>query len=57
MSTAAPSKMTQDTAAFRVGFSADFCREDGKLAFPDIGLSLLDKVPGVHYEFLSTISG
>ena len=53
MSTAAPSMMTQDTAAFRVGFSADFCREDGTLAFPDVGLSLLDKVSGVHYEFLS----
>jgi phosphoglycerate dehydrogenase-like enzyme len=53
MSTAAPLMMTQDTAAFRVGFSADFCREDGMLAFPDVGLSLLDKVPGVHYEFLS----
>lgn len=38
--------------SFRVGFSADFCREDGTLAFPDIGLSLLDAVPGVSYEFL-----
>jgi phosphoglycerate dehydrogenase-like enzyme len=39
-------------ASFRVGFSADFCREDGTLAFPDIGLSLLDAVPEVSYEFL-----
>ena len=38
--------------SFRVGFSADFCREDGTLAFPDIGLSLLDAVPEVSYEFL-----
>ena len=41
-----------DRVEFRVGFSTDFCREDGSLAFPDIGLSLLDKVPGVSHEFL-----
>ncbi len=38
--------------SFRVGFSADFKREDGVLAFPDIGLSLLDAVPAVTYDFL-----
>ncbi len=38
--------------AFRVGFSADFCRGDGTLAFPDIGLSLLDQVRSLEYEFL-----
>ncbi len=38
--------------SFLVGFSADFKGEDGALAFPDIGLSLLDAVPGVAYEFL-----
>jgi phosphoglycerate dehydrogenase-like enzyme len=37
---------------FRVGFSADFLREDGSLAFPDIGLSLLDGVRGLEYDFL-----
>jgi phosphoglycerate dehydrogenase-like enzyme len=37
---------------FRVGFSADFCRDDGSLSFPDIGLSLLDAVPDITYEFL-----
>lgn len=37
---------------FRVGFSADFLHRDGSLAFPDIGLSLLDGVPGLAYEFL-----
>ena len=37
---------------FRVGFSADFRREDGSLAFPDIGLSLLDGVAGLEYDFL-----
>jgi phosphoglycerate dehydrogenase-like enzyme len=38
---------------FRVGFSADFRRDDGSLAFPDIGLSLLEGVAGITYEFLS----
>jgi phosphoglycerate dehydrogenase-like enzyme len=37
---------------FRIGFSADFLREDGSLAFPDIGLSLLDGIRGVTYDFL-----
>ena len=37
---------------FRIGFSADFLREDGGLAFPDIGLSLLDGIGGVEYDFL-----
>ncbi len=40
----------------RVGFSADFLREDGSLAFPDIGLSLLDGVRGLEYEFLARVS-
>lgn len=37
---------------FRVGFSADFRRADGTLAFPDIGLSLLDGVANLEYDFL-----
>ena len=37
---------------FRVGFSADFRDERGSLIFPDIGLSLLDNVPGLTYEFI-----
>src|SRR6185437_14388729 len=37
---------------FRVGFSADFRDECGSLIFPDIGLSLLDNVPGLTYEFI-----
>lgn len=41
------------SASFRVGFSADFCGEDGQLAFPEIGLSLLANIPGLSYEFLS----
>jgi phosphoglycerate dehydrogenase-like enzyme len=39
-------------AGFRVGFSADFCKEDGTLAFPDIGLSLLEKGPRIAHDFL-----
>jgi len=39
-------------SAFRVGFSADFCDADGRLVFPDIGLSLLEGVPGLSHEFL-----
>lgn len=38
--------------SFRIGFSADFLDERGTLIFPDIGLSLLDGVPGLSYEFL-----
>jgi D-3-phosphoglycerate dehydrogenase len=41
-----------DAARFLIGFSADFCGEDGRPVFPDIGLSLLDRVPGVMHEFL-----
>ncbi len=44
--------MTLEPEAFRVGFSADFRRDDGALAFPDIGLSLLDEVPDLKYEFV-----
>jgi phosphoglycerate dehydrogenase-like enzyme len=40
------------SADFRVGFSADFCGEDGQLVFPEIGLSILADVPGLSYEFL-----
>ena len=38
---------------FRIGFSADFRRDDGSLAFPDIGLSLLDGIASLEYEFVS----
>jgi D-3-phosphoglycerate dehydrogenase len=37
---------------FRIGFSADFLKEDGTTAFPDIGLSLLDGHPGLAYDFM-----
>jgi phosphoglycerate dehydrogenase-like enzyme len=37
---------------FRVGFSADFCDPEGRLAFPDIGLSLLKGIPGLSHDFV-----
>ena len=52
MSTPSQRDTTKSAREFRVGFSADFCHEDGGLAFPDIGLSLLDAVPEIKYEFL-----
>src|ERR1700722_1844910 len=39
--------------SFRVALSADFCDQQGKPVFPDLGLSLLDAVPTIAYEFLS----
>jgi D-3-phosphoglycerate dehydrogenase len=39
--------------SFQIGISADFLDERGALVFPDIGLSLLDGIPGANYEFLS----
>ena len=35
----------------RIGFSADFLNK-GRLAFPDIGLSLLENHPGLEVEFI-----
>jgi len=40
------------THEFRVGFSADFCDDQGRLAFPDIGLSMLAGHPRLSHEFL-----
>jgi phosphoglycerate dehydrogenase-like enzyme len=37
---------------FRVGFSADFCDAQGQLVFPDIGLSLLEGIPGMSHDFV-----
>ncbi|HUS07613.1 MAG TPA: NAD(P)-dependent oxidoreductase [Bryobacteraceae bacterium] len=45
--------MSSANSRFRVALSADFLDGDGKLVFPDIGLSLLDGVPGLSYEFLN----
>ena len=57
MSSLFQSSTIRNAQPFRVGFSADFCREDGSLAFPDIGLSLLDAVAGVSYEFIKDYRG
>src|ERR1700733_11382502 len=38
--------------SFRVGFSADFCDQQGQPVFPDIGLSLLEGVPRITHEFV-----
>jgi phosphoglycerate dehydrogenase-like enzyme len=43
---------SDDSTAFRVGLSADFCDDQGKLIFPDIGLSLFSGVPRLLHEFL-----
>ncbi len=45
--------MTIAPQPFRVGFSADFRGDDGSLAFPDIGLSLLESVPDLQYDFVA----
>jgi phosphoglycerate dehydrogenase-like enzyme len=37
---------------FRVGLSADFRDAQGQLAFPDIGLSLLEGIPGLSHDFV-----
>ncbi len=42
----------RDLTAFRVALSADFCDQEGKPIFPDLGLSLLEAVPSISHEFL-----
>ena len=37
---------------FRVALSADFRDDEKRLIFPDIGLSLLDGIPGLSHDFL-----
>jgi phosphoglycerate dehydrogenase-like enzyme len=38
---------------FRVGFSADFCDQQGQPVFPDIGLSLLEGIPRISHDFVA----
>lgn len=38
---------------FRIGFSADFCDAKGQPVFPDIGLSLLEGIPGISHQFVA----
>ncbi len=40
------------SSKFHVGLTRDFLAEDGRLAFQDIGLGMLDAEPGVTYSFL-----
>src|SRR5215471_18882442 len=40
------------TDSFRIGFSADLHDEQGRIVFPDFGLDLLDREPGVTYDFM-----
>ena len=41
------------TETFRIGLTRDFLNADGTVGFGDIGLGLLDGVPGVTWEFLA----
>jgi len=43
--------------SFRVGFSNDFLDKHGCPVFPDIGLALLDQVPGLTYDFMTEYCG
>lgn len=52
MTLSQPLNSESETSKFRVGLSADFCDANGRLVFPDIGLSLLAGVPGLAHEFL-----
>jgi len=45
--------MVSSETRFQVGLSADFLDENRRLIFPDIGLDLLEKQPGVEYRFIS----
>jgi phosphoglycerate dehydrogenase-like enzyme len=53
MSDQAASQTEDQEKTFRVGLSADFCDEQGKLIFPDIGLSTLDGHASLTHEFVS----
>ena len=44
--------MVSSETRFQVGLSADFLDENRRLIFPDIGLDLLEKQPGVEYRFI-----
>lgn len=53
MSDKETSASQQETNSFRVGLSADFCDEQGKLIFPDIGLATLEGHSGLVREFVT----
>lgn len=52
MSSQSTGEASSERHEFRVGFSADFCDEQGNLVFPDLGLSMLKGHPSLTYEFL-----
>ena len=41
---------------FRIGLTRDFLSEKGELVFRDIGLSLLNEIPDIEYEFMEEFS-
>jgi phosphoglycerate dehydrogenase-like enzyme len=45
------------TSPFRIGVTRDFLNADGALVFGDIGLSILESVPGMVVEFLPDYGG
>jgi phosphoglycerate dehydrogenase-like enzyme len=42
--------------AFRVGLTRDFLKPDGSLAFEDVGLDVLDRAPGLTWEYVPAVS-
>ena len=44
--------MNVSPTQFRVALSADFRDDEARLIFPDIGLSLLNGIPGLSHDFL-----
>lgn len=45
------------SSQFRIGVTRDFLNADGALVFGDIGLSALESLPGMSYEFLPDYGG
>ena len=41
---------------FRIGLTRDFLSEQGELVYKEMGLSLLDEVPDIEYEFMEKLS-
>jgi D-3-phosphoglycerate dehydrogenase len=46
-----------DEHVFQIGYARSFLSTDGSVGFGDVGLSLLDGVAGVRYEFLTESAG
>ena len=45
--------MSDHNPQFSIALSADFCDEQGRSIFPDLGLAMLDDVRGVLWRFLA----